>query len=145
DTSAFAACLPSTYIETDPTSVLLELDSSFREGEYDMVFGLTRDSNFVLVEQYAQSASYQLCYQGVHQYNSRGLSHKLRAEKNVVSQLSELIKNESKDWSQLISRVPVLSNYNEALMVSAELQTEVSSPEHSPGQLVSWLFKRDLS
>ena len=64
DTSAFALHLPSTCIEADPGSILLELDRSFREGEYDLVFGLTRDSNYILIEQYAQASAYQLRYHG---------------------------------------------------------------------------------
>jgi len=145
DTNAFSTCLPASYIETDPSSILLELDRGFREGEYELVFGLTRDSNFVLVEQYAQAASYRLHYQGIHQYNARGLSHKLTADKNVVAELTNQIQIETENWTRTIGRVPVLSSYENPLLVSADLQTDVHCPLHGPGQLVSWLFKRNLA
>ena len=60
DTRAFAGCLPASHFEADPSPMLLELDKSFREGQFDLVFGLSRDSNFMLVEQYAQASRYQL-------------------------------------------------------------------------------------
>jgi hypothetical protein len=145
DSCAFASYLPSTRIETDPGSLLLDLDTGFKQGKYDIVFGLTRDSNYVLIEQYAQASSYQLRYEGRHQYNSGGLSHTLRANENVVNELTRQINRKADAWSQIITRVPVLSNHSAQKLISTVLQSKSACPKQSPGQLVSWLFKRDFS
>ncbi len=143
DTSIFSTCLPSTLIEADPSAVLLELDSNFQSGEYEFVFGLSRDSNFVLIEQYAQSSSYRLAFQGRHKYGSKGMSHNLHGNQEVIRNLSSQIVDESEDWAKTISKVPVLSNYQDSQMVSEELHTSHIYPSLSPGHLVSWLFKRE--
>lgn len=143
DTSAFALHLPSRCIEADPGSILLELDRSFREGEYDLVFGLTRDSNYILIEQYAQASAYQLRYHGTHRYNASGLSHTLLASNEVVRNVLNLINNDAGDWARVITNIPVLSDYRDRKMVSEVLNTEHNCPKQSPGQLVSWLFKRE--
>lgn len=145
DSCTFASYLPSTRIETDPGSLLLDLDAGFKQGKYDIVFGLTRDSNYVLIEQYAMASSYLLRYEGRHQYNPRGLSHTLRANENVVNELTRQINRKTEDWSEAISRVPALSNHSDQKLISTVLQSKSPAPKQSPGQLVSWLFKRDFS
>jgi hypothetical protein len=142
DTKAFSSCLPATQIESDPGSILQELDSSFRQGEYDLVFGLSRDSNYVLVEQYAQASAYYLGFQGLHKYETRGMSHSLAGNKDVITSLSAQLNSDIEHWTRIISRVPGFSDYQDQQMHSEVLNTTHSCPAQGPGQLVSWLFRR---
>lgn len=145
DTNIFSACLASTRIESDPGPILLEMENSFREAEYEFVFGLSRDSNFVLIEQYAQASAYQLCYHGTHRYDANNLSHSFRGNRETANYLSEHIFKQGRQWAEVISQIPAISKHDDALMLSEVLVTKQSRPAKSPGHLVSWLFKRNLS
>ena len=78
-----------------------------------------------------------------HRYNASGLSHTLLASNEVVTNVLNLINNDAGDWARVITNIPVLSDYRDRQMVSEVLNTEHSCPKQSPGQLVSWLFKRE--
>ena len=143
DTKAFSTYLPSTQIDKDPSSILQELDSGFRQGKYDFVFGLSRDSNYILIEQYAQVSSYYLSYHGIHKYKTRGMSHALRGNKDLIANLSAQLNRNAEHWTSVISRIPGLSNYQDRQMCSEASNTAHNCPEQGPGQLVSWLFIRN--
>ena len=48
DTGAFSACLPSSILDPDPALQLLQLEKGFKDSEFQLVYGLTRDSNLVM-------------------------------------------------------------------------------------------------
>ncbi|NKB35747.1 MAG: hypothetical protein GKR93_01070 [Gammaproteobacteria bacterium] len=140
DSSAFASCLPVKPIEADPSLLLQELDKSLREKEYEFVFGLSRDSNFVLIEQYAQQNAYRLHYHGSHQYQRNTLTHSVRGNKEILESLSsQLSGNES--WTSVLGQIPTLSDYADESMLSGKIESIRSAPANSSGHLVSWLFK----
>ena len=145
DTRAFAGCLPASQFEADPGPMLLELDKSFKEGGFDLVFGLSRDSNFMLVEQYAQASRYQLHYHGIHKYGATGLSHSLQGNSEVIKYLSTNLPTVNKDWTDAVSQIPTLSEYQDRQLLKAEISSSHACPGQSPGLLVSWLFKRSIS
>ena len=142
DTQVFSSYLPATQIEADPSSILQDLDNSFRQREYEFVFGLSRDSNFVVVEQYAQSSSYSLAYHGVHKYDVDGMSHSLKGNKEVLESVSTQLVKTAGHWTRAISQIPALSNYQDRQLCSRLSNTVGSCSAEGPGQLVSWLFIR---
>ena len=140
DSSTFASCLPVTSIEADPSLLLQEMDKSLREKEYEFVFGLSRDSNFVLIEQYAQQNAYRLHYHGSHQYHGNTLKHSLQGSRVLIESLSPEL-SESKSWASVLAQVPALTDYSDAQMLSHKIETRSITPADSSGHLVSWLFK----
>jgi hypothetical protein len=145
DTRAFARCLPASRIEADPGPMLLELDKSFRDGEFELVLGLSRDSNFMLVEQYAQANRYQLHYHGIHRYGAKGLSHTLHGTSQIIKHLETNIPTANQDWTEAISQLPGLSDYQDRPSLKTAFTSGHVCPKQSPGLLVSWLFKRSIS
>ncbi len=140
DSSAFSSCLPNTQIEADPSLLLQELDKSLRQKEYEFIFGLSRDSNFVLIEQYAQQNAYRLHYHGSHQYQGNSLRHSLQGNKEVLDSLSSKL-SENNSWTRVLSQIPTMSDYSDEGMLSRQMQTGRKMPASSSAHLVSWLFK----
>ena len=141
DTKLFYSSLPSKCIDTDPGLALQELDRSMRRKEFEFLFGLSRDSNFMLIEQYALANSYQLQYHGSHKYDSHSISHSLSGNQEVIEALSQIVINEDETWSKTISQVPLLSSFDKPSMVNKIIRSGHRRPEGSPGQLASWLFR----
>ena len=145
DTAAFSSCLPAMHIQNDPSAVLLELANSFTEGEYDLVLGLSRDSNYVLIEQYAQAARYHLTYHGTHTYEANSLRHSLQGGRETINSISRQLSRNNKHWTDALIQLPAMATCQETQRVSEVINTKHMCPSGSPGQLVSWLFERNPS
>ena len=140
DTRLFYSCLPGKVLDSDPGLALQDLDRSMRRSEFDIVFGLTRDSNFVLIEQYALANSYQLHYHGTHRYQGQKILHSLKGGQALVGSLSDQIADKQAQWPAAVSQVPLLSQYNKVTMVNREIRSSHPHPSQGRGHLVSWLF-----
>ena len=145
DTRAFAECLPVSVIESDPAAILQQLARGFEEGEFQIAYGLTRGSNMMLIEQYAQQFRYSLVYHAVHQYHEPGLLHEISAPPGVCSSLRKTILAEPANWVSSVSRVPLYISQRGSRPVTENIQTELEMPASSPGQLVSWMFYRETA
>lgn len=142
DTESFASQLPSSILEADPGAVLLQLEQGFQNGDVDIIYGLTRDSNLVLIEQYAQQSRYRLAFHGVHQYTNSGLQHRITADTASLGLLKKQLIRNKEDWTGGISQLPALTTFNIDSHSSETFQTAHRPTGNSPGQLTSWLFRK---
>lgn len=145
DTQSFAQCLPANHIGLDPAQLLTDIEGGIKTAEYDAVFGLTRDSNYVLLEQTVRASSYRLYYEGRHRYSATGLLHRLTADKVLIRELKTQIEANADDWVKTITQIPATLNHDRQNLIRDEIQTKTPCPDTSPGYLVSWLFVRSLS
>ena len=143
DTRTFAGHLPVSLIEPDPASMMLHIASGFENQDFHIAYGLTRDSNMMLIEQYALQHGYRLEYHGVHSYCNHHLHHEITAGAELLGSLSGQLADESSDWVAGISRVPAYSNRGNQVRASRVIKTNHIKPAGASGQLVSWMFSRE--
>ncbi len=142
DTRAFAAYLPVSLIDSDPASMMLHIAKGFENRDFQVAYGLTRDSNMMLLEQYAQQHGYSLQYHGVHSYRGDSLHHDIWATSELLGHLQTQLADSSIDWVSSISRVPFFAGRRERALLTREIETRHSMPADATGQLVSWMFYR---
>ncbi len=142
DTRAFADKLPVSLIDSDPASMMLHIASGFENRDFQLAYGLTRDSNMMLIEQYAQQFGYILQFHGVHSYRGDRLHHSVMAGSELLNHLETSLADASMDWVSSISRVPFFAGHDEAPLLAREMETRHSMPADASGQLVSWMFFR---
>ena len=142
DTERFARTVGATQIGSDPSEQLLRLQEMLASGDYDAVFGLTRNSNQFLVEQYAQTQRYYPSYKGVHEYNAQGLDHRLNGDSEVVAGLATRLVLSPAEWAATVAKSANLICRSCALTENQTVQTALARPEEGPGYLVSWMFQR---
>ena len=142
DTRAFAANLPVSLIDTDPASMMLHIASGFENQDFEIAYGLTRDSNMMLIEQYAQQFDYSLQYHGIHSYAEGRLLHEITASNELLGKLEKQLTEKPSDWVTTISRVPVLTTRHSQKLLNEAISTTHAIPSDGTGQLVSWMFTR---
>jgi hypothetical protein len=142
DSRRFARSLGARHLGADPSEQLQALQATLASEEYDAVFGLTRNSNQFLIEQYGQAQRYYPSYKGVHEYNEQGLLHQLNGDKEVVAALADNLLASPSQWATAIAASAPLICRSCAPTISQVIQTSVSRPQESPGYLVSWMLQR---
>ena len=99
-------------------------------------FGLTRDSQFFLIEQMAGAFGYRLGYHGVHDYRTGGLRHRLSGARKSVDRLAQALR-----VAGAACTMPALSHHP-TRDTRVEVRGDASRPADSGGYLVSWCLHR---
>lgn len=142
DTRDFVTHLPTELLGDDPAVLIQKLETDLPLQTYDIIFGLTRDSNYFLIDQYLALSAYKPVYEGRHRYSKMSLMHEIRADKNTSAFLKERIQMKPERWTESLSQVPPLVFYSESSTDSMSIRVSCECPHDSPGQLVSWMYKR---
>lgn len=105
-------------------------------------FGLTRDSQFFLIEQMAGDFGYRLGYHGIHDYRDGGLRHRLTGARNRLSSLAPALRLAGAAWpAALATNMAALSD-DTTRNARLEVQALAARPADSGGYLVSWCLHR---
>lgn len=105
-------------------------------------FGLTRNSQFFLIEQMAGALGYRLGYHGVHNYRDGGLRHYLSGARDRVDGLAQSLRPAGAAWAEpLAATMPALS-HDRKRDRRAEVRGDASRPADNGGYLVSWCLHR---
>ena len=145
DSRAFSRSLPVRSLNADPSVQLLELKDSFAAGEFDSVMGLTRNSNYFLIDQIAIREGYFTVYKGVHDYQPDGLIHELHGDPALVSTLAGHLALSDAQWAPALARASGALCVCRALEGMQRVATDIPRPKDSPGYLVSWVLQARLA
>lgn len=139
DARSFARhCGVAPRMGSDISAVLATLMRDDRRA----CFGLTRDSQFFVIEQMAGALGYCLGYHGVHDYRDGGLRHCLHGASDRVNRLAQALRLAGAAWAEpLAATIPALS-HDRTRDTLVEVRGDASRPADSGGYLVSWCLHR---
>ena len=133
-----AQCTVTTCSACDALEVMDTLAAS----EVRHCFGLSRDSQFFLIEQMASELGYRLGYQGRHDYRDGALRHRLNGARGVLDALAPQLRDAGAAWTAPLARaLPALVS-DRSRGAEVELKVAAPRPPDSGGYLVSWCLHR---
>lgn len=104
--------------------------------------GLTRDSQYFLIEQMASGRGYRRGYHGVHDYRDGSLRHSLSGARERVDGLAQALQLAGAAWAvPLAAAMPTLS-HDPTRDTRVEVHSDATRPADSGGYLVSWCLHR---
>ena len=105
-------------------------------------FGLTRDSQYFLIEQMAGACGYRHGYHGVHDYRDGGLRHHLHGARDRIDGLAQALRDAGQAWAvPLAAAMPALAR-DSTRDTRIATRGDASRPADSGGYLVSWCLHR---
>ena len=133
-----AQCTVTTGSVCDAVQVMTTLAAS----EVRHCFGVSRDSQFFLIEQMASELGYRLGYQGSHAYRDGTLRHRLSGAQRVLDTLAPQLRSAGAAWAAPLARaLPALIS-DRSRSAEVELKVAAARPPDSAGYLVSWCLHR---
>lgn len=133
-----AQCTMGTGSACDAMQAMTTLAAS----EVRHCFGLSRDSQFFLMEQMASEFGYSLGYQGTHDYRGGALRHRLIGARGVLDTLAPQLRSAGAAWAAPLARaLPALVG-DRSRSAEVELNVAAARPPDSGGYLVSWCLHR---
>jgi len=134
--------LPAAATGVDAGTYLQSIADALRQQHFDILLGLSRNSDFVLLNQTACEHGYRMIYHGQHHYDAGGIRHTLSADPAVVDEVSEALVADQHIWPRgLAAAIPVLARSG-GTAATATLHAAARRPADSQGFLLSWAFTR---
>lgn len=107
-----------------------------------VLFGLTKDTDQLLIGQLAIEGGYRPIYTGRHQYTPAHLQHVLNGSRETMAELQSVLHDAEKYWSKALARNLSRVIASTGLEQHRELSSPVTRPQGSPGYLVSWVYRK---
>jgi hypothetical protein len=138
DAQSFLAQCPDTGPCVSIANGLNEFDTILADTTTNAIFGLSRDSTYVLCRQVALSSGFSTAYLGEHDARGDSVRHTLRGSEASVSALQRSLSKEQ-TWTRALGlTLPTVA-------LSADLTALVqatSNGSSTRGYWVSWLLRR---
>jgi len=108
-----------------------------KESPGGQITGLTRDSDFFVLEQVAKDFGFYVQYSATHSYTGNTLTHEVSTSNEYAELIASSLKNAKESWPQWLARnMRVLPRRNaESITIQSQL-TISNTPLHD--FLVSW-------
>jgi len=108
-----------------------------KESPQGLVSGLTRDSDFFVLEQVAKDFGFYTQYSATHRYSGNTLTHEVSTSKDSAELIVSSLKNAKNQWPQwLANHMRVLPRGNSQLVTKKTQITLANTDQHD--FLVSW-------
>ena len=115
-----------------------ELLSKFcKESPSGQITGLTRDSDFFVLEQVAKDFGFFPKYSAIHTYDGNVLTHEVTANKKSADVISSSLANAKEDWPTWLADNMLMLPRKASEMVTTKRQLTVSNAKQH-NYLVSW-------
>lgn len=132
--------MPSST-ERDVTGQIAEIESFCNANPNGLVFGLTRDSDFFVLEHTAAQMGFSLHYRGVHDFRETALLHEIDAPHTVALPLAKHLQQAQEAWPQMLAgALPLIAQADGPQTRTKVAVPAVYQPEES-GYLMSWMLK----
>ena len=139
DARSFIDCCALAPLAASDTAAVLA--ALMRDGTRTCC-GLTRDSQYFLIEQMAGAHGYRVGYHGVHDYRDGSLRHQLSGACEPLHGLAHALRGAGPAWAlPLAAAMPALS-YHNTRDTRIEVLSDATRPADSGGYLVSWCLHR---
>lgn len=132
--------VPSTTAR-DVAGQMGEIDHFCRIHPDGIVFGLTRDSDFFVLEHTAAQRGFSVHYRATHDFRGAVLVHEIDAPQAVALSLNTSLERAGAAWPQMLaSALPLIARAQGAL---TRTRTTVATSYNGAdsGYLVSWMLK----
>ena len=135
-------CTACQRIDHDVGGCLQQISSDYSQNSPSVLFGLTRDTDEVLISQLAVEQGYKKIYEGKHRYTTTDLHHSLRGSEDNISRMHFTLRRAGNAWPRLLAQNAdhLISSVN--LDYQIEVSLPASRPHDSPGYLVSWAYRK---
>ena len=130
-------------IEHDAGECLPLIADGTAQNRPAILFGLSRDSDQILIGQIAGEQGYKKVYAGTHHYQASTLRHTLHGGEAGIADFLPALQSAGSDWSRALAQHVTRLIVSRGLERQREITLPVRMPEHSPGYLVSWAYRRD--
>ena len=108
-----------------------------KESPEGLVSGLTRDSDFFVLEQVAKDFGFYTQYSATHRHSGNTLTHEVSTSKESADFIASSLKNAKDQWPQwLANHMRVLPRGNTQLVTKKTQITLTNTDQHD--FLVSW-------
>ncbi|MBQ0799504.1 MAG: hypothetical protein KBT63_09475 [Porticoccaceae bacterium] len=130
-----------SHIDKDVAAQIREVDDFCGTNADGVLIGLTRDSDFFILEHTAAQHGFKLQYKGVHDFRGEFMRHQVSAPETLAPVLADTLNKAQHSWPQQLARIAPTIVQAQGELVDVELQTTLNYQNDEPGYLVSWLLK----
>ncbi len=139
DARSFIDCCAMAPLPASDTAAVL---AALMRDSTRTCCGLTRDSQYFLIEQMAGAHGFRVGYHGVHDYRDGSLRHQLSGAREPIDGLAHALRDAGPAWAvPLAAAMPALSHHN-TRDTHVEVLSDAPRPADSGGYLVSWCLNR---
>lgn len=118
-----------------------EIDNFCRTHPNGIVFGLTRDSDFFVLEHTAGQRGFSVHYRAIHDFRGVALIHEIDAPHAVALPLSTSLQQARAAWPQMLAGALPLIARAEGTLTRAKTTVAATYNGADSGYLVSWMLK----
>lgn len=141
DSNAASKLTPPSYIDKDVLEQLNEVEAFCQTTPQGVLMGLTRDSDFFILEHTAAQHGFRLHYKGVHDFRDEAMRHEITAPDTLAPALAETLAQAKHTWPQQLARVVPEIIEAQGQAGNAEALAALNYRNDEPGYLVSWILK----
>ncbi len=135
-----SAPLPSATAR-DVAGQMGEIDNFCRTHPDGIVFGLTRDSDFFVLEHTAAQRGFSVHYRATHDFRGAALVHDIDAPHAVALPLSTSLQQARAAWPQMLASALPLIAQAQGTLTRAKTTVAATYNRADSGYLVSWMLK----
>lgn len=144
DSTAVTSTAFISNVKDQSTSLELDIGQHFelmrkfcQDSPNGQITGLTRDSDFFVLEQVAKDFGFYPQYSAIHTYDGQTLSHEVTAAEEPAQLISASLINAKEDWpSWLADNMSTLPRKSSQMVTTKSKLDIASAKQH--GYLVSW-------
>ncbi|MBV1951708.1 MAG: hypothetical protein KUG64_05890 [Cycloclasticus sp.] len=108
-----------------------------KESPHGHIAGLTRDSDFFVLEQLAKDHGFYVNYSATHSYDGQTLTHEITAPKEPANLIATALKNAADQWPNWLAKnMHSLPQSHQAMITTKRQLTVPNTQQHN--FLVSW-------
>lgn len=132
------ACEP---LASDPGDVVQELCAPGALADVDVIAGLTRSSDFLLISQLARERGMQLVFHGRHRYRNGRLEHVLAGGRAALGVLNQQLNRGPAPWPAILAQS--IRSLSDSRVVDTRMAFayHAAPPQGSPACFVSWAMR----
>ena len=130
-----------SHIDKDVAAQIREVDDFCGSNPDGALIGLTRDSDFFILEHTAAQHGFKLHYKGVHDFRGELMRHQVSAPGALAPALADTLSKAQHSWPQQLAGIAPSIVQAQGELLEAEAQATLDYQNDEPGYLVSWLLK----
>lgn len=135
-----AAPIPAATAR-DVADQIGEIDRFCQTCPNGIVFGLTRDSDFFVLEHTAAQRGFSVHYRATHDFRGTSLVHQIDAPLSVALPLTASLRQAQTAWPQLLAGALPLIAHAQGAITRANTTVAAAYSGADSGYLLSWMLK----
>jgi hypothetical protein len=129
-------------IDKDVATQIGEVTDFCHRNPEGLLYGLTRDSDFFVLEHTAAQQGFSLHYKGVHDFRAELMRHQVDAPRGIAGPLINAFKQAEDKWPEVLGGAAQLIAASGGNIIAEETLVALDYSTGDPGYLVSWMMKK---